>query len=282
LDIQQTDTARFSRQVHDEPEAGKSTQRCGMTRQGIDFLGIGAQKAATTWIYEWLKRHPQIHFPAGKEIHFWDQCRNNGVNWWTGLFTGDQRGRKQGEITPVYATLNEGTIQEIAALLPNLRVFYSLRNPMARAWSSALMALQRAEMTIDEASNLWFIDHFKSVGSRSRGDYLSSIRKWCANIPREQFLVLLFDDIVQDPGGVLGALCHHIEVDANWLAGVPFLDLAKPVFAGPGHDLPEQLLDFLKIIYEPMIKPLSDLIGRDLSRWLDWDGKRESEIAQLS
>jgi hypothetical protein len=59
---------------------------------------------------------------------------------------------KQGEITPAYATLDEVTIREIAALAPNLRVFYSLRNPIARAWSSALMALERSEMTIDDAS----------------------------------------------------------------------------------------------------------------------------------
>ena len=90
-------------------------------------------------------------------------------------------------------------------------------------------------------------------------------------------MVLLFDDIVQDPDTVLRALCHHIEVDADWFAGVPLSDLVKPVFAGPDHDLHEQLLGFFKVIYEPMIKPLSDLIGRDLSRWLEWDGKRECE-----
>src|SRR5262249_41035314 len=42
-------------------------------RNGPDFLGIGAQKAATTWLYENLKRHPEIEFPAGKEVHFWDK-----------------------------------------------------------------------------------------------------------------------------------------------------------------------------------------------------------------
>ena len=40
----------------------------------LNFLGIGAQKAGTTWLFENLKRHSQIDFPAGgKEIHFWDE-----------------------------------------------------------------------------------------------------------------------------------------------------------------------------------------------------------------
>lgn len=240
----------------------------------IDFLGIGAQKAGTTWIYQHLSRHPDIRFPSGKEIHFWDHWRSNGVEWWTGLFADDHERRKQGEITPAYAMLDEATIREIATLLPDLRVFYSLRNPIARAWSSALMALERAEMTIDEASHLWFLDHFKSAGSRRRGDYLSSIKRWQSVFSGEQLLTIIFDDIIKDPGGVLTLLCRHLGVDPNGLGGVPSAELAMPVFAGPGHDLPEPLLAFLRIIYKPMINPLSELLGRDLSCWLDWDGKR--------
>jgi Sulfotransferase domain len=240
----------------------------------IHFLGIGAQKAGTTWIYQHLSRHPQIRFPAGKEIHFWDSCRSNGVEWWTGLFADDHQRRKQGEITPAYAMLDEATIREIATLLPNLRVFYSLRNPIARAWSSALMALERAEMTIDEASHSWFLDHFKSAGSRRRGDYLSCIKRWQSIFPGEQFLTIVFDDIIKDPEGILSMLCRHLGIDPNWVDEVPTKELRKPVFAGPGHDLPEPLLGFLRILYKPMIDPLSELISRDLSSWLDWDGKR--------
>jgi hypothetical protein len=240
----------------------------------IDFLGIGAQKAGTTWIYQHLSRHPDIRFPAGKEVHFWDCCRANGVEWWTGLFADGHPRRKQGEITPAYATLDEATIREIAALLPSLRVFYSLRNPMARAWSSALMVLERAEMTIDDASHPWFLDHFKSAGSRRRGDYLSCIRRWQAVFPDDQFLTIIFDDIIKDPRGVLVALCRHLDVDTSWAGDVPSAELATPVFAGPGYDLPEPLLAFLQVLYRPMINPLSDLLGRDLSPWLDWDRKR--------
>jgi hypothetical protein len=239
----------------------------------IDFLGIGAQKAGTTWIYQHLSQHPQIYFPAGKEIHFWDIYRKIGIDWWIGLFADDHHKRKQGEITPAYATLDETTIREIAALLPNLQVFYSVRNPIARAWSSALMALERAEMTINEASHLWFLDHFKSAGSRRRGDYLSCMNRWQSVFPGEQFLTIVFDDIIKNPAGVLAMLCRHLGIDPNWVDEVPTKELRIPVFAGPGYDLPEPLLAFLRLLYKPMINPLSDLVGRDFSAWLDWDGK---------
>jgi|YNPMSStandDraft_1061717.scaffolds.fasta_scaffold11919_4 hypothetical protein len=37
-----------------------------------DFLGIGAQKAGTTWLHHNLARHPQIWLPPVKELHYLD------------------------------------------------------------------------------------------------------------------------------------------------------------------------------------------------------------------
>ncbi len=37
-----------------------------------DFLGIGAQKAGTTWLHHNLARHPEIWLPPVKEIHHLD------------------------------------------------------------------------------------------------------------------------------------------------------------------------------------------------------------------
>jgi hypothetical protein len=37
------------------------------------FLGIGAQKAGTTWLYLQLSKHPEIWLPPIKEIHFFDR-----------------------------------------------------------------------------------------------------------------------------------------------------------------------------------------------------------------
>src|SRR3712207_3654799 len=37
-----------------------------------DFIGIGAQKAGTTWLYHNLRTHPQIWIPR-KEVHYFDQ-----------------------------------------------------------------------------------------------------------------------------------------------------------------------------------------------------------------
>ena len=38
-----------------------------------DFLGIGAQKAGTTWLWQRLSEHPGIWMPPVKELHYFDR-----------------------------------------------------------------------------------------------------------------------------------------------------------------------------------------------------------------
>ena len=36
-------------------------------------IGIGAQKAGTTWLYRYLRTHPQVGMSPIKELHYWDE-----------------------------------------------------------------------------------------------------------------------------------------------------------------------------------------------------------------
>ncbi len=239
----------------------------------IDFLGIGAQKAATTWIFECLRRHPEVYFPSGKEIHFWDEGRERGVDWWLDIFrNAAHHGRKQGEITPAYALLEEDTIRQIAAIAPKLRLFYSIRNPIARAWSHALMRLGRAGLEPDKQSDAWFIEHFTSFASRRRGDYLSCLNRWSAIFGADKLHVIVFDDIVADPKRVLGGLARHTGIDPGFFSRLPDELVSQPVFAGSAHPIRPLLLDFLRALYSPTINALSERMQRDFMHWLFWDG----------
>lgn len=240
----------------------------------LDFLGIGAQKCGTTWIFSQLEKHPQIRFPAGKEVHFWDQRHQRGTPWWIGLFGTESAGVKQGEITPAYALLKAAKIAEIYRLVPRVRLFYSIRNPIGRAWSAGLMAMARAEMTLEEASDRWFIDHFNSAGSRHRGDYMRCMETWLSVFPSEAFKLILFDDIVSDPRAVMVELAEHLRIDPGPFLKMELRDLATPVFQGAAVDLRPALLDHLRTLYAPAIRLLSDRLGRDLSSWLEWNGCR--------
>ena len=199
----------------------------------LNFLGIGAQKAGTTWLYEQLNRHPQLAFPLGKEAHFWNRPHDAAA-------VADYLDRFAridaiaGEITPAYGMLPIETVREIHRHAPRLRLIYLIRNPIERAWSSALMALQRAEMTIDEASDPWFSDHFHSAGSMKRGDYQACLQTWRAVFPDEQLLVLRFEQIVTEPESLLNRCFQHLGVSRQTPEQLRQQGCHVPVFTGPG------------------------------------------------
>ncbi len=46
-----------------------------------DLICIGAQKAATTWLYEMLRRRPQFYLPALKELHYFTQIHQPEIKF---------------------------------------------------------------------------------------------------------------------------------------------------------------------------------------------------------
>ena len=156
----------------------------------LSFLGIGAQKAGTTWLYEILRQHPELGFPAGKESHYWTLRTNardaGAVGAYLALFQDPRR--REGEITPAYAALDEAAIACLGAAVPQLRLIFMMRNPLERAWSAALMVLARLDMEYAEASDAWFLTLLRSRASLDRGDYATTIRRWCRWFPREALL----------------------------------------------------------------------------------------------
>lgn len=218
----------------------------------LNFLGIGSQKAGTTWLYENLKKHPDISFPAGKEVHFWDMRQNLGLDWYLDHFKDGDSAAK-GEITPAYAFLPVRTIEKIYASNPNMKLIYLIRNPIDRAWSAALMALKRAELTIDEASDQWFIDHFYSKGSLARGDYKKCILSWLAVFPSDQLLIKRFEEIESTPLTLLKDCCTHLNVDPAFFSSIDETHARKKVYAGSGANLRPGLRPILEDIYTKKI-----------------------------
>jgi len=70
-----------------------------------DFIGIGAQKAATTWLDAALRKHKSLRLPVGrKEVHFFNRNVWKGRKWYFWHFRGGV-GRVKGEITPAHYCL---------------------------------------------------------------------------------------------------------------------------------------------------------------------------------
>lgn len=180
-------------------------------RNTADIIGIGAQRAMTSWLHQVLTAHPQAWaFPdcapltsTNKEAQFWTRNRQRGPDWYRVLMTPpDRRDRLSLDITPDYALLDEAAIAECRALSPEARVVYILRDPLARAvsalrmhtmWDSGNAPPDRVRLTLDaalkariERARLW-----------AHAAYVANARRWQRAYP--DLIVLGLEDLAADP-----------------------------------------------------------------------------------
>ena len=230
----------------------------------LNFIGIGAQKSGTTWLYKMLSEHPEINFPGGKEVHFWDQNYSHGVSWYKSIFSNEDA--LNGDFTPAYGHLPIEKIYEIHSNFPDLKIIYIIRNPIDRAWSSAKMALSRSELLMHEVSDQWFIDHFKSSGSIARSSYEENIKRWLEVFPKEQFLLERYENISEKPQLLLKNILSHLGLSPDY--NFDFKLLNERVFETEPYLMRPTLKDLLIGMYRDKIISLGYYLEEDLSLWL--------------
>ena len=99
-----------------------------------DFLGIGAQKAGTTYLYSLLSEHPQVFLSSPKELHFFSLHYQKGLAWYQDQFKFAATDKCCGEITPYYM-FHPLASKRIRKHLPNVKLIVLLRDPVERALS---------------------------------------------------------------------------------------------------------------------------------------------------
>ncbi|MGK7943274.1 MAG: sulfotransferase domain-containing protein [Microcystaceae cyanobacterium] len=77
------------------------------------FIGIGAQKAGTSWLYKKLIRHPQIWIAPAKEIHFFDRVPSCSPSPFTRLFD-PRKAPSKVHLSEIKSAVRHGNIEKIS------------------------------------------------------------------------------------------------------------------------------------------------------------------------
>lgn len=248
----------------------KSLYVCGIRSvKGLclpDFLGIGAQKAGTTWLYENLRHHPDLYLPEPKELHYFDWQFHESLRSYSDIFRpGSQK--VKGEITPGYSVIPMERIRFIRAIIPDVRLIFLIRNPIDRAWSQAFMNLVKLpNRQFEKVYESEFYAHFKAERSVRRGDYLTILNNWLSIFPREQMYIGFFENIANRPKDLLSKVFAHMGVsnDVDWTS-FPY---NKVIYKGPGIPIPQKYREFLAKMYCLEIESLHERFGGPIEAWL--------------
>ena len=237
-----------------------------------NVLLVGAQKCGTSALAGSLRAHPEIFMPANKELHHFGEVPDAEAAGpaYRRLFEGWHGERWVGEATPAYLYLPDAGPQ-IGRHLPGVRALAVLRNPVDRAysayWHGRIFYSFRGsfeEALADEPRRV-AAGEWAWAPLVDRGRYIGQLERFVdAGVSREQFHVLLHDDLVADQAGAL-----------EGIAG--FLGLASPL--APLERSNESRRQVLPAVVGRRLQrrvveefradnaALGEWLGRDLSHW---------------
>ena len=188
-----------------------------------DFLIIGAQKAGTTALYQYLARHPQVRPAITKEVHYFDANFERGERWYRAHFprrsasSWGRSGFLTGEATPFYL-FHPWVPARVAEGLPGLKLIVMLRDPVRRAIShyyhevSLGFETRSLPRALDEEPSMIVGEEYRLARGLpsspayqhrsyfSRGLYADQLQRWLAHVPKEQLLILPSERLSSDGG----------------------------------------------------------------------------------
>lgn len=176
---------------------------------GPDFIGVGVQRSATSWLYSCLASHPQVYMPR-KEVHFFDQHYDKGIDWYRGLFQGAAAYQIAGEFTPDYLS-NPETMQRLKQAFPNARILVLLREPMERTLSALQLFQSHGHLkglSLDEA----LVTHPPLL---EKSLYTPQLRLLYSLFAEAQVFLRLQDHVQSDPTTVYRDCCSFLDIDEN-------------------------------------------------------------------
>lgn len=204
------------------------------------FLLIGAAKAGTTALYDFVAQHPDVHMSRWKEPKYFafdgpEELTFRGPDGpapinvstvtdrttYEDLFAGAPPGAARGEATAIYL-YSETAARRIPAELPEARLVAILRNPIERAISSykhlvrdGLEPLSFREALDAEperiAQNYGYLWRYVDLGWYSR-----QLDRYASVADAGRLLVLFHDDLRRDPEGTCQSVFRFLDVDPSF------------------------------------------------------------------
>lgn len=193
----------------------------------LDFIIIGAARAATTSLADYLGQSKQIFIPSEKEIPYFLDARMQEKGWDrycdTYFYNADREKQLWGTATPQYMMFPE-CFDSIGKLLPDVKMIAVLRDPIERLISHfALMkrfGFENRPLNQVIEEQLSRIDYYRSEASDIytdkylvSGEYGRILDELFRHFDSSQVLIIHFDDIMQDAQKVLDRVSDFLEID---------------------------------------------------------------------
>lgn len=175
-----------------------------------DFIIIGAAKAGTTTLHNWLSTQPEVFTSQPKEPRYFSHERywSQGITWYSELFKGVVEGQLSGEASTSYTSpeLAPLVASRIFEALPHVRLVYLVRHPIERLRSHYRHNVRRG------LESLPLKDAVRQADNRyvGRSLYHTCLAPYIESFPKEQICVVRFEDLVSPASPAWSAVLRHL------------------------------------------------------------------------
>lgn len=252
------------------------------SRRYPDFIIIGAQKAGTSSVYEYMVQHPDIVKASRKEIHFFDWAFFRGSNWYKSHFPKLKNNNHTltGEASPLYLYHPESA-KRIYETLEDVRLIVLLRNPVDRAIAHYRHEVRKGNesKSIGEAFNRHessqarfeeivenpdaFTLNDQCFSYIPRGFYHAQIQNYLKYFNLNQMFFLESDRFFESPETSVQEIWKFLELE---LPNSNTIDWS-PMNVNPNKrpEIDDGLIEKLTSIYDPHNEKLFGLMGTEFN-----------------
>lgn len=179
----------------------------------MSFIGIGAQKCASTWVSNVLRSHPDIAMPQQEPLDFFSYSYENGFRWYESQIASAAPRSCRGEMSQSYFH-EQPVIDRVKSyqnyINSDLKIVVSLRNPVERALSQHRHLVRLGRIPTEDLS---FESAFASNPTyQNQGMYYHHLSRWIESFGKDRIHVILMEDIREDPSTVARELYRFLEV----------------------------------------------------------------------
>jgi hypothetical protein len=248
-----------------------------------DFIIIGAQKAGTTSLYNYITKYAENFLsPRQKELHYFDKQYHKSINWYKAQFPlNKKKGYITGEATPYYF-FHPLSAQRICEHFPKTKLIVLLRNPIDRAYShyqfeknkgyeplSFEKAIKSEEERIkNERKRIIMKDNYNSHSYQyfsylNRGIYYDQLKDWFNYFSKDQFFILNSENLFSSPGQSLESIFDFVGL--NFKEGIK-LEFKK-YNQNNYKSMDDSIRNYLQDFYATHNQKLYNLLNEDF----DWN-----------
>jgi hypothetical protein len=178
-----------------------------------NLLVIGGMKCGTSSLHYYLSLHPEIFMSEEKELCFFAERWDRGLDWYARQFPSAAPVR--GESSPNYTKYPKlgGVPARIHSVVPDARLVYLVRDPVERIVSHYVDACSwgRERRTLDDAVREPEDNHYVNCSR-----YAMQLEQYLPYFPQSSILVVTSDDLREHRRETLGRIFGFLDVDARW------------------------------------------------------------------